>query len=118
MGWPYDTHARLGLSLSPHRFSDWRNLFQDESIGLRIFILIMLPVFSGSSSGTRVWLFSGGAWADPGCAHLDSLHRYLWIYLLGRTEWIPTVTACQRSVLQGHSDFVLMSIVGIGCAAS
>jgi hypothetical protein len=101
-------------------FSDWRELgFTDESIGLRIFTLIMLPAFFG----VVIWhVCLAFLWRRMGLTRIAlTLTLFSAIFgftLLGRTEWIPSVTALSSAVYyKGIPTFVLMSIVGIGCAA-
>jgi len=101
-------------------FSDWRELgFTDESIGLRIFTLIMLPAFFG----VVIWhVCLAFLWRRMGLTRIAlTLTLFSAIFgftLLGRTEWIPSVTALSSAVYyKGIPTFVLMSIVGMGCAA-
>ena len=101
-------------------FGDWQELsFKDESIGLRIFILIVLPAFFGAFIWHACLAF---LWRRMGLTRVAlTLTLFTAIFgftLLGRTEWIPTVTALTSAMYyKGIPTSVLMSIVGIGCAA-
>jgi hypothetical protein len=101
-------------------FGDWKGLgFEDESIGLRIFTLIMLPVVSGVVVWHACLAF---LWRRMGMTRLAlTLTLFTAIFgftLLGRTEWISTVTALAGAMhYNGIPTPILTSIVGIGCAA-
>ena len=101
-------------------FGDWQELsFKDESIGLRIFALIILPVIFGFVVWHACLAF---LWRRMGLTRvaltLTLFTAIFGVTLLGRTEWIPIVTALASAMhYKGIPTSVLMSIVGIGCAA-
>jgi hypothetical protein len=101
-------------------FGDWRGLgFTNESIGLRIFTVIMLPVFFGFIIWHSCIAF---------LRRRMGLTRLTWtltvftaifgFYLLGRTGWIAAVTA-RTSAVQYNviPTSVLLAIVLTGCSA-
>ena len=72
-------------------FGDWQELsFKDESIGLRIFALIMLPVIFGFVVWHACLAF---LWRRMGLTRvaltLTLFTAIFGVTLLGRTEWIP-----------------------------
>ena len=101
-------------------FGDWQELgFTDESVGLRIFILIVLPVFFGVVIWHACLAFLWRRMGLTGVVLTLTLFTAIFGFtLLGRTEWIPNVTALTSAMYyKGIPSSVLMSIVGIGCAA-
>ncbi|MBA2436050.1 MAG: TIR domain-containing protein [Chthoniobacterales bacterium] len=92
---------------------------ENETIGFQIFFWVMLPFIAGLVAWHTCLAF---LWRRMGLTRLAltlSLFTGLFgLYLLGRTAWIPSVTALTRGMHYGNiPNSILIGIVVIGCAA-
>lgn len=92
---------------------------ENETIGFQIFFWVMLPLIAGLVAWHACLAF---LWRRMGLTRLAltlSLFTGLFgLYLLGRTAWLPAVTALTSGMHYGNiPNSILLGIVVIGCAA-